>query len=279
MGLGLTHLQIDDNTTIQDSILEGQEGAPNGKNIIGTINKIIDTAGTGGMMQDYEPTASIGITPERKIYLQLAWDETQALKGKQVEIQYINRQPTYPGTHNGVADQRCIQMAFDSSLWAGYADYGMAIDLMYPDLACYRCLDQDGNLTKVQWWTISGEPWGDEKGPQQWARGTLTWIATHDPAYYEKLYFNVEDLREMKTIYNIKENSKIDLSGIKMRFTHKEDNTAADRGSFICDMNNLPYWLHYDTSQIDMTKPGVYPLYIWPMFSPNKTIVNIEIKE
>lgn len=274
MGLGLTHLQIDDNTTIQDSILEGQEGAPNGKNIIGTINKIIDTAGTGGMMQDYSgDDLTIGITQERKIYTMLGWDESQVRKGCRVATQYINRHAD-PGQR---AD--CIQLAFDSAVWSGYADFGCAVDLMNPTYPCYRCLNQDGNLTKVEWWTIRGEPWYPEGSEWQWARGTLTWVSSEPFSFYEKLYLNVEDLREMKTVYNIKENSKIDLSGIKMRFDHKEDNSAADRGSFICDMNNLPYWLHYDSSQIDMTKPGIYPLYIWPMFSPNKTIVNIEIKE
>lgn len=278
MSLGLTHLSIDDSTTIQNSILDSQEAPPNGKNIIGTINKIIDTAGTGGGGgTDYQESASIGITQEKKLFVACEWGEVGVSKHTPMEFQYVNR--AIPNEH---IENNVIQLIFDASTWGGYADLGCACDLVDPTYPCYKCISNFMETkTKIQWWTINGEDWSSAP-KAQWARGFVIWSATEarPPHFYDKLHFTVEDTKEMKTVYNIKENAPFDISGLKLRFAHDIDKSVSDRNAFYCKNNlDLPYFVHYDTSHIDFSKPGTYPLYVWPMFTTNKTAVPIEVKE
>lgn len=295
MGLGIEHLKISNDTTIQQSILENQEAA-GPTNIIGTINKIIDVAGTGQGGGDYQGSDSVYINPVDN-RLHVATHRIQSPVSYPTYFQAINID-LFPLDPSSLQEKKVIPGTWPTNIcilridyvWKDWYQVSGSVELFNLEHGFHGTFykyfwneepgyDNPGFLTFYS----PDDQFNPGEGQSEWAYGVLTWSGKNPINFYEFLYLYTSDVQNFKMSYKVSNGpQEIDYSKllVKPMFKSGMSNKYSNEIMKYTGEYKASDWaILKDDSEIIWDKPGIYPLYIWPMFSPNRTIINIEIKE
>lgn len=271
MALNVKKLNIKGSTTIQESILTQQTTADS-VSIPGTINEIIDKAGTGGGGgEKYSGSKSIGITTGNSIFVKVADSDGEGMN-QALTFQHIDRPTQLDGN----------QVYLNFTLWPiDYYDFGPAVTLVRPSKDNYITLwdDRQTNMEKlsIRWFVHEGQQWDQN----QWAKGFIIWFAGKGTQFMEQVSICIDDTSLMKTTYSsLAGEQTLDFTNLRLSVNHPSYGNENMFPITINDEldNKLPDTIECDTSNINWSVPGIYPIYLNLKGSSNKTQLNITVQ-